>query len=85
MTDEGSAYPTVTAYCGWNHVLDRYHFTKKISLSWQNLDDPSQFRQNIIDILDACTVTRYTKFMAAARTKYTHAKCKGFLKQNQAL
>ena len=40
MTDEGSAYLTVTAYFGWNHVLDRYHFKNQIKSSWQNIKDP---------------------------------------------
>ena len=81
MTDEGSDYPTVAAYFGWNRVLDRHHFTKQISSNWQNLDNPSQFRQDIIDILDECTVKRYTKLMAAARTKYTTRNAKDFFKK----
>ena len=79
MTDEGSAYPTVVSYFGWTHVLDRYHFTKQMTSSWVNLDDPSQFRDDIIEILDSCTVRQYTERMSAAKTKYTTPKAKYFL------
>ena len=76
MTDEGSAYPTVVAYFGWNHVLDRYHFHEQISTSWEGLDNAEKFRQDIIDILDSCTERQYIERMSEAQTNYTTRKAK---------
>ena len=74
MTDEGSAYPTVVTYFGWAHVLDRYHFNKQITSSWEDLDEPHIFRDDIIEILDSCTERQYRELMSAAKKKYTTQK-----------
>ena len=79
MTDEGSAYPTVVAYFGWDHVFDRYHFQEQITSSWEGVDNPEQFRQDIIDILDSCTESQYNDRMSRAKIHYTTKKARAFL------
>ena len=81
MTDEGSAYPTVATYFGWEHILDQYHFNKKITLIWADLDKPHLFREDILDILDSCTERQYTERMLVAKKKYTTPKAQDFLKK----
>ena len=60
MTDEGSAYPIVVTYFGWNHLLERCHFNEQITSSWEGLEKPDIFRKDILLILDSCTETQYT-------------------------
>ena len=79
LTDEGSAFPSVVEFFDWNHILDRHHFTQQIKSSWANLKKPEEFREDVIAILDACTVQLYKELMSAARTKYTTPKARDLL------
>ena len=43
MTDEGPAFPILAEAMGWHHLLDRQHFTDKIALTWNEIEDPAQY------------------------------------------
>ena len=81
MIDEESTFPTVADFFGLMHVLDRYHFTKQITLSWQNIEDDVEYRQAIKHILDSSTGTQFTSLTKTTRKKYKTLKIKDLLKK----
>ena len=81
MTDEGASFPLVCSAMGWRHILDRKHFTDQIKSTWQNVNDPKEYFNSIVSILDAPSVEQYNTLMEKAKQTFSTPKAIAFLRK----
>jgi hypothetical protein len=81
MTDEGPSFPLVAESAGWNHLLDRKHFTQQIMSSWAGLQDPQQFKSDVHSLLDLANADLFESELALCLDEYRTDKAQQLLKK----
>jgi hypothetical protein len=80
MSDEGPAFEIVAHKMGWNHINDRFHISEQIEESWQGLDDPAAYKDDIFNILEEPDLDVLTnKLFPAAKEKYVSGNASIFV------
>jgi hypothetical protein len=81
MTDEGPSFPLVAESAGWNHLLDRKHFTQQIMSSWAGLQDLQQFKSDVHSLLDLANADLFESEHARCLDEYRTDKAQQLLKK----
>eukprot|EP00985_Skeletonema_marinoi_P019382 scaffold11088_cov129-Skeletonema_marinoi.AAC.2 len=80
VSDEGPAFFILAEVKGWTHVLDRYHIAKKIEETWQGLDDPATYKEDMLNILDEPDLDVLTNTLfPAAKVKYANGSASKYV------
>ena len=81
MTDEGPAFPIIAKAMGWHHLLDCQYFTDKIALTWNEIEDPAQYRSDIYSILNEACEEKLSSLLETALATYSTPKANAYIKK----
>ena len=81
MTDEGPAFPILAEAMGWHHLLDRQHFIEELVLTWNETEDPAQYRSDIYSILNEACEEKLGCLMETALATYSTPKANAYIKK----